>query len=313
MAKIVVALGGNALQSKGKVSAADQKAVAKETAEKLVEVINQGHQLVIVHGNGPQVGNILLGQHSIASEAAPAMPLDTCGAMSQGSIGYWLQQALNNAFHKNNLNDQAVAIVTQTVVDEHDPKFLTPEKPIGPFYDSEAEAVKTSNGQDYIFREDSGRGWRRVVASPSPLEIVETKAIKALTDAGVTLIVAGGGGIPVIKRADGSYQGIEAVIDKDLSAALIAKHIGADRFIILTTVAAVKLGFGTPEETSLGVASSDDISRYIDEGQFGAGSMLPKVQAAQRFVTDSGNNAVIGELSDIEAIVAGRAGTIITP
>lgn len=313
MARIVIALGGNALQRKGKASAADQKAVARETAEKLAAVVSQGHQLVIVHGNGPQVGSIMLGQQAINSEEMPAMPLDTCGAMSQGAIGYWLQQALNDEFQKNNLNRQAVSIITQTVVDEDDPKFLSPKKPIGPFYDSEAEAQAASSGRDYVFREDSGRGWRRVVASPSPVEIVETEAIKVLTDAGVTLIVAGGGGIPVIKQADGTHQGIEAVIDKDLSAALIAELVGADQFIVLTTVSAVRLGFGTPEQQVLEVVSSGDISRYINEGQFEAGSMLPKVQAAQRFVSQSGNNAVIGELREIKAIIAGQAGTMITP
>lgn len=313
MARIVVALGGNALQRKGKASAADQKAVARETAAKLAAVVSQGHQLVIVHGNGPQVGNILLGQHAADSEAVPAMPLDTCGAMSQGSVGYWLQQALGDEFQKNNLNRQAVSIVTQMVVDKDDPKFLNPEKPIGPFYDSEADAIKASDGQDYTFREDSGRGWRRVVASPLPVEVVETAAIDALINAGVTLIVAGGGGIPVIKQADNTHQGIEAVIDKDSSAALIAELVGADQFFILTSVSAVVLGFGSANETPLTTASSADIERYIDEGQFGAGSMLPKVQAAQRFANHSGNNAVIGELNEIEAIMLGKAGTTITP
>ncbi len=313
MAITVVALGGNALQRKGNASAADQKAVARETAAKLVAVVSQGHQLVIVHGNGPQVGNILLGQHAIDSKDVPAMPLDTCGAMSQGSIGYWLQQALNDEFQKNNLNNQAVSIITQMVVDKDDPKFLSPEKPIGPFYESEAQAVAASDGQDYTFHEDSGRGWRRVVASPSPVKIVETDAIKALINSGVTLIVAGGGGIPVIKQADNTHQGIEAVIDKDLSAALVAEIVGADQFMILTSVSTVMLGFGTDKEMPIKTASSADITRYIDEDQFKAGSMLPKVQAAQQFVNYSGKNAIIGDLHDIEAIIAGQAGTTITP
>lgn len=313
MAKIVVALGGNALQRKGKASAAEQKTVAQETAAKLMTVIDQGHQLIIIHGNGPQVGNIILGQHAVDSADVPAMPLDTCGAMSQGSIGYWLQQALNNAFKKNSLAKQAVAIITQMVVDKNDAKFLNPDKPIGPFYDSKAEAISASDGQDYCFREDSGRGWRRVVASPLPIAVIETEAIKALTHAGVTLIVAGGGGIPVIKQADGTHQGIEAVIDKDFSAALIAELIDAEQFIILTSVPAVVLEFGTPQETPLKTISSADITHYIDDGQFAAGSMLPKIQAAQRFVDRSGNNAIIGELSEIEAIMAGKAGTTITP
>lgn len=313
MAKIVVALGGNALQRKGKASATDQKAVARETAAKLAAIVSQGHQLVIVHGNGPQVGNILLGQHAADSKDVPAMPLDTCGAMSQGSIGYWLQQALNDEFQKNKLDNQAVSIVTQMVVDKDDPKFLNPQKPIGPFYESESEAKQAADEQDYTFREDSGRGWRRVVASPLPIEVVETAAIKALTDAGVTLIVAGGGGIPVIKQTDGSHQGIEAVIDKDSSAALIAELVGADQFMILTSVSTVMLGFGTPEEKSLEMVSSADIERYVDEGQFAAGSMLPKVQAAQQFVNHSGKPAIIGELNEIEAIMVGKAGTTITP
>ncbi len=313
MAKIVVALGGNALQRKGRASDTDQKAVARKTAAKLAAIVSQGHQLIIVHGNGPQVGNILLGQHATDSKDVPAMPLDTCGAMTQGSIGYWLQQALNDEFQKNNLDKQAVSIITQMVVDKDDPKFLNPEKPIGPFYESKDKAIAASDGQDHTFREDSGRGWRRVVASPSPVRIIETDAINALINAGVTLIVAGGGGIPVIKQADNTHQGIEAVIDKDLSAALVAKVIEADQFMILTSVSTVMLGFGTPTETKLEVASSADITRYIGEDQFKAGSMLPKVQAAQQFVNHSGKNAIIGDLHDIEAIIAGRAGTTITP
>ena len=313
MGIIVVALGGNALQREGNASAADQKAVARETAIKLAAIVSQGHQLIIVHGNGPQVGNILLAQHAIESAEVPALPLDTCVAMTQGSIGYWLQQALNDEFQKNNLNKQAVSIITQMVVNKDDPKFFSPDKPIGPFYNSKAEAMSAADGQAYTFHEDSGRGWRRVVPSPTPVAIVETDAIKALINAGMILIVAGGGGIPVIKHTDNSHQGIEAVIDKDSSAALIAEILGADQFIILTTVSTVMLGFGTPEETALERVSSDDITRYIDEGQFGAGSMLPKVQAAQQFVNHSGNKAIIGELNEIEAIMAGQAGTTITP
>lgn len=320
MAKIVVALGGNTLQRKGRASAAEQKAVAQETAAKLAEVISQGHQLIIVHGNGPQVGNIIIGQHVIESEDVPAMPLDSCVAMSQGSIGYWLQQALSNELQKSDLKNQlnsqfsrqAVSMITQTVVDKDDPNFLDPQKPIGPFYNSESAAKDAFNDKSYVFREDSGRGWRRVVASPLPIAIVEIETIKALIDANVTLIVAGGGGIPVVKQVDGSHKGIEAVIDKDLSAALIAELVGADQFIILTTVSAVMLEFGTPDERSLKVASSADITRYIAEDQFGSGSMLPKVQAAQQFVDHSGHNAIIGELNELEAIVAGQAGTTIT-
>ena len=313
MAIIVVALGGNALQHEGNASTAEQKAVACETAVKLAAIVSQGHQLIIVHGNGPQVGNILLAQHAIESTEIPALSLDTCVAMTQGSIGYWLQQALNDEFQKQNLNKQAVSIITQMVVNKDDPKFLSPDKPIGPFYDSKAEAMNAADGQAYTFHEDSGRGWRRVVPSPAPVAIVETDAIKALINAGVIPIVAGGGGIPVIKQADNSLQGIEAVIDKDSSAALIAELLGADQFIILTAVSTVMLGFGTPEEIALERVSSDDMTRYIDDGQFGAGSMLPKVQAAQQFVNHSGNNAVIGKLNAIEAIMAGQAGTVITP
>ncbi len=317
MAKIVVALGGNALQRKGRASATEQKVVAQQTAAKLAKIISQGHQLIIVHGNGPQVGNIIIGQQAIESEDVPAMPLDSCVAMSQGSIGYWLQQALSNELQKsdlkNQLNNQAVSMITQTVVDKHDPNFLDPQKPIGPFYNSESEAKNAFEDKSYVFCEDSGRGWRRVVASPLPIEIVEIETIRALIDANVTLIVAGGGGIPVVKQVDGSHEGIEAVIDKDLSAALIAELVGADQFIILTTVSAVMLGFGTPNETSLKVTSSADISRYIAEDQFGSGSMLPKVQAAQQFVEHSGHHAIIGELNELEAIVAGQAGTTITP
>ena len=312
MARIVIALGGNALQRDGRASAADQQAVARETAAKLAILVSQGNQLIIVHGNGPQVGNIVLNEQATSTSKAPAMPLDSCVAMSQGSIGYWLQQALTDELHKIGIHSQAVSIVTQSVVDADDPNFQNPEKPIGPFYASEDEA-RASSKDGHVFREDSGRGWRRVVASPVPIAIVETDAITALVDSGVPLIVGGGGGIPVIKQSDGTHKGVEAVIDKDFCAALIADRIKADRFIILTSVPAVMTGYGTPEQKSLALVSYEQLQQHIADNQFGAGSMLPKIKAVQQFVKQSGKPAVIGELEEIEAVVAGQAGTTITP
>lgn len=307
---IVVALGGNALQRQGEASSQAQQRVADETIAQLLPLIQAGHRVAIVHGNGPQVGNIVLHEEAINTEAVPSLPLEDSGAMSQGLIGFWLQQAIHDALATRGVHDKyAASIVTQTVVDQADPAFQNPTKPIGPFY-SEEEAKKVQAERGYTVREDSGRGWRRVVPSPKPQEIVEAPVIKALVDAGVLVVSTGGGGIPVLRDASGQLSGVAAVIDKDFGAAKLADTLGADTLLILTSVDAAKVNFGQPTEQSLGEVSVEELQQHIDAGQFAAGSMLPKTQAALSFVTGaSGRTAIITSLEKTADAINGIAGT----
>jgi carbamate kinase len=307
---IVVALGGNALQRQGEASSQAQQRVADETIAQLLPLIQAGHRVAIVHGNGPQVGNIVLHEEAINTEAVPSLPLEDSGAMSQGLIGFWLQQAMHDALATRGVHDKyAVSIVTQTVVDQADPAFQNPTKPIGPFY-SEEEAKKVQAERGYTVREDSGRGWRRVVPSPKPQEIVEAPVIKALVDAGVLVVSTGGGGIPVLRDASGQLSGVAAVIDKDFGAAKLADTLGADTLLILTSVDAAKVNFGQPTEQSLGEVSVEELQQHIDAGQFAAGSMLPKTQAALSFVAGaSGRTAIITSLEKTADAINGAAGT----
>lgn len=307
---IVVALGGNALQRQGEASSQAQQRVADETIAQLLPLIQAGHRVAIVHGNGPQVGNIVLHEEAINTEAVPSLPLEDSGAMSQGLIGFWLQQAIHDALATRGVHDKyAVSIVTQTVVDQADPAFQNPTKPIGPFY-SEEEAKKVQAERGYTVREDSGRGWRRVVPSPKPQEIVEAPVIKALVDAGVLVVAAGGGGIPVLRDASGQLSGVAAVIDKDFGAAKLADTLGADTLLILTSVDAAKVNFGQPTEQALGEVSAEELQQHIDAGQFAAGSMLPKTQAALSFVAGaSGRTAIITSLEKTADAINGAAGT----
>lgn len=307
---IVVALGGNALQRQGEASSRAQQRVADETIAQLLPLIQAGHRVAIVHGNGPQVGNIVLHEEAINTEAVPSLPLEDSGAMSQGLIGFWLQQAIHDALATRGVHDKyAASIVTQTVVDQADPAFQNPTKPIGPFY-SEEEAKKVQAERGYTVREDSGRGWRRVVPSPKPQEIVEAPVIKALVDAGVLVVSTGGGGIPVLRDASGQLSGVAAVIDKDFGAAKLADTLGADTLLILTSVDAAKVNFGQPTEQSLGEVSVEELQQHIDAGQFAAGSMLPKTQAALSFVAGaSGRTAIITSLEKTADAINGAAGT----
>ncbi|QHU93335.1 carbamate kinase [Candidatus Saccharibacteria bacterium oral taxon 488] len=307
---IVVALGGNALQRQGEASSQAQQRVADETIAQLLPLIQAGHRVAIVHGNGPQVGNIVLHEEAINTEAVPSLPLEDSGAMSQGLIGFWLQQAIHDALATRGVHDKyAASIVTQTVVDQADPAFQNPTKPIGPFY-SEEEAKKVQAERGYTVREDSGRGWRRVVPSPKPQEIVEAPVIKALVDAGVLVVSTGGGGIPVLRDASGQLSGVAAVIDKDFGAAKLADTLGADTLLILTSVDAAKVNFGQPTEQSLGEVSVEELQQHIDTGQFAAGSMLPKTQAALSFVAGaSGRTAIITSLEKTADAINGAAGT----
>jgi len=309
---IVVALGGNALQKHGEASAEAQQTVAKETAHQLAFLVKAGHRLAIVHGNGPQVGNIFLHEAALNTRQSPTTPLDSCGAMSQGEIGYWLQQALQNEFALQGMKQRVATVVTQTIVDENDSAFQNPSKPIGPFYPDQSTATAAAQKGGFTVKEDAGRGWRRVVPSPMPLHIVEKDFIQDCLNAGNIVIAAGGGGIPVVKRGN-ELVGIEAVIDKDLSAEKLAELIAADTLLILTEVDAVTINFRQPDETPLGAVSAQELQQYISTGQFAPGSMLPKVQATIAFAQAArGNRAIITSSSKALAAFNGEAGTRVT-
>lgn len=308
--RIVVALGGNALEDKALPPTAESQAqVAARTAEYLADMSCAGYEMAVVHGNGPQVGRIILASET-AAEVTPPMPFDVCGAMSQGYIGYHLQQKLRCALMARHRDNPVVTIVTQMVVDEKDPAFENPTKPIGPFYSQDqAEAIAKEKG--YTMREDAGRGWRRVVASPVPQKIVEIGTLKTLWDTTIA-IACGGGGIPVIVREDGTLEGIPAVIDKDLAAQKLAEAMEADILLILTEVDAVSIDFKKPTEKKLGTVTAAEMEVYCQQGQFAPGSMLPKVRAAMGFVTKNPKGkAIITSLDRGLDALSGKCGTTI--
>ena len=311
MQKIVVALGGNALQSgNGPATAEAQLEVVKKTCEHIAEISGRGYEVAVVHGNGPQVGRILLASET-AKDVTPAMPFDVCGAMSQGYIGYHLQQALRFALKKRDRNVPVVTLATQVVVDENDPGFKNPTKPIGPFY-SEEEAKAMVEEKGYSVKEDAGRGWRRVVASPIPKKIVEIDSVRKLWDTTI-VITCGGGGIPVIEKADGSLEGVAAVIDKDFAAELLAEEIGADALMILTEVEKVAVNFNKPDQQDLAHMTYAEAEKHCADGQFAPGSMLPKVQAAMKFVkANPDKKAIITSLDRAIDALEGKTGTVIT-
>lgn len=307
--KIVIALGGNAILSSDASAKAQQQAV-EETAKYLVEFIKQGHQLIISHGNGPQVGNLLLQQAAANSEKNPAMPLDSCVAMTEGSIGYWLQNALQNQLEQHGLEKDILSVVTQVVVNKEDPAFKNPSKPVGPFLTK--EEVETEAASGAVFIEDAGRGWRKVVPSPKPQTIKEAAAIKAMIEQEIIVICAGGGGIPVVQTEHG-LKGTEAVIDKDFASEKLAELIQADLFIILTGVDFVYINYNTPEQKKLTKVQISDLKQYMNEGQFAPGSMLPKIEAAITFVENQPNGkAVITSLENLQELLEGESGTVIT-
>lgn len=310
MSKIVVALGGNALQKNGELTAQIQEEVAKETVQKLIPLIKDGHELVIVHGNGPQVGNLVLHEEAGNSPSTPAMPLHVSVGMTQGMIGYWIQKALKEEFSKNGISKNATTIVTQVEVSKDDQAFKNPTKPIGPFY-SEEEAQKVAAKKGYVVKEDSGRGWRRVVPSPKPIHILESDAIIDFMKTGAIVIAAGGGGIPVVSNGENSFEGVDAVIDKDFAAELLAEKINADTLLILTGVDNAMINYGKENQQALGVISPEEAEKYISEDQFGAGSMLPKVQASLKFAK-TGGKAVITSLENAQDAISKNLGTVIT-
>lgn len=308
--KIVVALGGNAILTDDP-SAEGQIKALQETSEKLVGLIEQGHQLVISHGNGPQVGNLFLQQVAGESEQNPALPLDTLVAMTQGSIGYWLQNALKEAMVEKNIDKQVASVVTQVVVDENDQAFENLTKPVGPFLtEEEAEKATAETGDTYV--EDAGRGYRKVVASPMPQSIVEYPVLKSLIDNDIITISTGGGGVPVVET-DKGYKGVEAVIDKDFASGKLAEQVEADYLLILTGVDNVYINFNEPNQEKLEEVTVSQLNQWIEEEQFAPGSMLPKVEAAIDFVESRpGAKAVITSLENINNFFDGGSATVVS-
>ena len=307
MKKLVIALGGNALGN----TPAEQLELVRQTAKPIVDLIEEGNKVVIGHGNGPQVGMINLGMATAAEAGAikAPMPFPECGAMSQGYIGYHLQNSIGNELATRGRKEGVVTLVTQVVVDEADPAFQNPTKPIGSFYDKET-ADRLAAEEGYTMVEDAGRGYRRVVPSPKPIDVVEKDMVGHLVDDGYVVITVGGGGVPVVKR-DGLLYGTPAVIDKDFASAKLAELVNADMLVILTAVDKVAINFGTPEQKDLDTLTVEEAERYCEEGQFAPGSMLPKVQAAVSFAK-TGGVAIIASLENAAAALRGESGTRIT-
>ncbi|MFT8399918.1 MAG: carbamate kinase [Lentilactobacillus diolivorans] len=307
--KIVVALGGNAILSKDASAAAQQRALL-ETARQLVKFIENGDQLIISHGNGPQVGNLLLQQAAGSTQDNPEMPLDSCVAMTQGTIGYWMQNAMNQVIRERGLDQAVATVVTQVEVSSDDPAFGQPTKPIGPFMNKAEADLAQKQNPEFKFVEDAGRGYRRVVPSPKPIGVIETAAVNTLVDAGIVPITVGGGGIPVVR--DGNrLVGKEAVIDKDFASEKLAELIDADALIILTAVDNIYVNFNQPNQKKLKRVSTVELGRYIEQKQFAPGSMLPKVEAAVDFVNTTGKEAVVTALDNIEGFIKKGEGTVI--
>ncbi len=312
--KAVIAIGGNSLiKDKKHTTVQDQYKAAQETCKHIADMIARGWDVAIGHGNGPQVGFILR-RSEIAAKVAGMheVPLDVCGADSQGAIGYALQQNLYNEFKKRGMQKAAATVVTQVLVDKNDPAFQNPTKPIGTFMEKE-EAMRRAEEDGWTVVEDSGRGWRRVVASPIPKRIVELDAVKELLDAGIITITVGGGGIPVIEEEDGTLKGVAAVIDKDFASSLLAQSIGADLFLISTAVEKVYLNFNKPNQKAIDKMTVSEAKKYLEEGHFAKGSMEPKIRAIIWYLESGGKEAIITDPEHITAALEGKTGTHIIP
>ncbi len=308
----VVAIGGNSLiKDKDHQTVPDQYEATKETCTHIADMIERGWEVVITHGNGPQVGFILR-RSELASHELHTVPLDSCGADTQGAIGYMLQKALYDEFRKRGMDKQAVTVVTQVLVDRDDPAFQKPTKPIGSFMDKEA-ALKKRDEEGWDVMEDADRGWRRVVPSPLPVRIIERDAIKHLIDAGFVVVAVGGGGIPVIEDEEGNLIGAEAVIDKDYASGLLATSINADLFLISTAVEKVALNFGEPNQRWLDKMTLAQAVKYLEEGHFAPGSMGPKIKAIIDFLEQGGKEAIVTCPENIERALLGKTGTRIVP
>jgi carbamate kinase len=305
---VLVAMGGHAFMAEGEIGTIDDhERNAERIAELLMTLVERNYHLCITHGNGPQVGHLLI-QHERARDEVPALPLDVLVAMTEGSLGYILQDALLNQLRKRQVRRYVVTVVTQVVVDEQDPAFLAPSKPIGPFMTQE-EAERRARDLGWNVREDAGRGYRRVVPSPKPLKVVQRHMIRDAARAGHIVIACGGGGIPIKEQPDGLYGGIEAVIDKDLTSSVLATDIGAALLIILTAVPNVYVEFGKPSQRALGAVTLEELERLNAAGHFPAGSMGPKIEAVIRFLKAGGRRALITNPESLPAAIDGRAGT----
>lgn len=305
MSRIVIAFGGNALGNNPK----EQQALIKKAVKNIVPLIKEGHEIILGHGNGPQVGVINLAfEDSYENKDIPYMPFPECTAMSQGYIGYHIQKGLRDTLKDEGIDKKIATIVTQVVVDRNDPSFNNPTKPVGPFYTKKmAEMLMKQTGEKYI--EDAGRGYRKVVASPKPLEIIEIETIRDLLKTGHIVIAGGGGGIPIYKQNEN--KGASAVIDKDMLCSLMAENLGADLLVILTNVKQAQINYNTPEAKKIGKVSLEEIHKYIDEGHFAKGSMLPKIMASCNFVEHTGKKAIITDLNNLDNALKGIDATII--
>ncbi len=309
---IVIALGGNALIQMGEAgSIAEQFANTRKSIEGIVHCIKSGYDVVITHGNGPQVGDLLL-MVELSQGKAQELPLGVCVADTEGAIGYMIQQTLVNRLQKERIRKCVVTILTQVIVDKDDPAFKNPTKPIGSFY-NEIEARKLMDEKGWAMVEDSRRGYRRVVASPKPIEIVENESVKRLMEAGEVVIAAGGGGIPVIVEKDGSLEGVDVVIDKDYASCVLALDVKADYLMMLTGVDKAYIDYAKPNQTPLGAITVKEAERYLAEGHFPEGSMGPKIQAAVNFIKGGGKCAYITGIDKVEETLAGKSGTKIVP
>lgn len=307
---VVVAIGGNAITREGqRGTMEEQLANIRACCDPVVDLLEAGCRVVLTHGNGPQVGGLLL-QNEAARDCVPTSSLDVCVAQTQGGIGYLLTQCLRNRIRERGLRHLVAGVLTQVEVDPGDPAFASPTKPVGPFYTlDEAERLRREEG--YILAEDAGRGWRKVVPSPMPRALVERSVIRTLTESGFLVVAGGGGGIPVVREGE-SLHGVEAVIDKDYASALIASEIGAGLLFVLTGVDQVSVDFGKPTQRALERLSVTEARRYLEEGQFPAGSMGPKMDAVCRFVESGGGRAIITSIGRIRDALEGRAGTLVT-
>jgi carbamate kinase len=308
---VLVALGGNAMTGPGGDATANAQIAAAQTAmDSVADLVAEDVEVVITHGNGPQVGNLLV-KNELAAKVVPPVPLDWCGAQTQGTLGFILLDALEHALQERGAQRATAALVTRTLVDTNDPGFTKPSKPIGRYVDKADAETLMEHGQ--TFEDRGAKGWRRVVPSPEPLEILEADAVATLVEAGYLVVANGGGGIPVVRDENGSLRGVEAVIDKDLGAALLARAVAADRLLIATDVDSAVLRFGEPDAQPIGKVTVETMRSYLQEGHFSSGSMGPKVEAVCRFVEQSGSPGIITSLHNIVAGVRGESGTVVVP
>ena len=304
----LIAFGGNAILPENQRGLQEeQMRNAQKAAELMVQIVKKGYELIVVHGNGPQVGNLLI-QMEEASNKIPPFSLDVCDAMTEGSMGFMLEKAIVNELRKNSIDKDVATLITQVVVDKDDPAFQKPTKPVGPFY-PRFRAQQLARQKKWTMVEDAGRGYRKVVASPKPIDIVPKWVIRDLVMSGRVVIAAGGGGIPVIINSRGLYEGVEAVIDKDYAASLLAREVGVELFIILTGISRVYYNFGKPDQKPLPVITVEEAKKYLAEGQFPPGSMGPKIKAAIEYIEAGGKEVLITSASHLKAALLNRSGT----